>query len=235
MRNILYVTIGLFGATASVALASPTMKHRGPMPHPAHLFELADANNDGQVTNAEAKQAREVLFDRLDRDGNGFLDKPEERFARKEHRAAKKLHRFGRKMDRQQAADANDDGNVSWDEFSFAPSPKFERIDTNADGSISKEEHVAAQREKFAKLDVNQDGFLNPTDRKMRKENRHSKREEMQTRMDTNKDGQISKQEFVSSDGPLMHHFDLDKNGSITRDEMQKARPKPGRPRFERD
>lgn len=236
MRNFILVTFGLVSATASVALASPAMKHPGPGPglSPAHLFELADINKDGRVNSDEAKQARGILFDRLDRDGNGFLDDPEQRFARKEHRASKKLDRFGRKMDHQLVADSNNDGNISWDEFSSAPSPKFERVDTNADGAISKEEHIAAQREKFTGLDVNQDGFLNAEDRNVRKQQHHSKHEAMQTRLDINKDGQISKQEFVSSSGPLMHHFDLDKNGVVTREEIEEARPRLGRPPFGR-
>ena len=94
MRNSIYVTVGLFSATASVALASPAMKYTGPMPHPVHLFELADTNKDDQVSSIEAKHAREVLFDRLDRNGNGFLDKPEERVARKRASRSQEITSF---------------------------------------------------------------------------------------------------------------------------------------------
>lgn len=51
------------------------------------MFAMADANKDGQVTEAEATQAALAHFDRIDADKNGTISEAEHKAAREKMRA----------------------------------------------------------------------------------------------------------------------------------------------------
>jgi hypothetical protein len=139
MRRIL--VIGLIalstsgcGMVARNALAAATKRD------PGEMLANADTNGDGRITRAEFTAARAKLFAKLDRNGDGYLDKqdvPQGLLAR----------RNGESGDRLQQAivmlDKNGDGRISHDEFVNGPSLLFDRADTNHDGVIDAQELAA--------------------------------------------------------------------------------------------
>jgi len=232
MFKKLLLTCGLIGFAASGALAQPMHGpgERGPRragpPAPMQLFEMADVDADGQVTAAEAKTARGLLFDRLDRNADGFLEGPEQRFARFSRHTGKMKRRMGRRVDRQMAIDTNNDGNISWAEFASRPSPTLERLDTNSDGMISKDEIQAHRKDEFSRRDANGDGVLNAADHEARRTARHEHHEQKRASLDSNQDGRVSRSEFISNEDRFMRHFDLNQDGIVTKAEIESA-PKP--------
>ncbi len=106
---------------------------------PLKMLKQADANRDGQVTRAEFIAARERLFDRLDRNRDGFAttqDLP---------RRAKRRG-GGERMESLRASfDGDGDGRISRREFVGGPSA-FDRVDVDRDGVVSREELAQAVR-----------------------------------------------------------------------------------------
>jgi len=90
------------------------------------MFRAADADGDGRVTRAEFLAARAAGFDRLDRDGDGVVDRG---------------GFTGRLVARRIAAmDADGDGAVTRAEFEAAPTPAFDRADRDGDGAVDAAE-----------------------------------------------------------------------------------------------
>ncbi len=227
LASLITASLGTTGALAQMAPASPG---EGPMggdrEGPEAMFERTDTNGDGVITQEEAKAQRTMLFDKLDRNDDGFLDNAEKRLGKHKRHARRKMHRTERKADRQLALDTDKDGKISLAEFEARQSPTFTRLDSNNDGAISAEEHKAAKAKQFARMDNNKDGFLSPDDKKQRHEKHRAKAKKHSRAFDINRDGRVSRIEFVDTQTPMFTHFDLDKNGQVTREEMQNA-PRP--------
>lgn len=98
---------------------------------PAQTLTRADLNSDGQVTTDEFQQARSILFDRLDRNRDGYLDNsdaPRRPLARQQ--IGESMNAF------LQAFDHNGDGRMSCEEFVGGPSYVFAYADTDGNGLI---------------------------------------------------------------------------------------------------
>ncbi|MGH6894202.1 MAG: EF-hand domain-containing protein [Dongiaceae bacterium] len=111
------------------------------------LFERSDKDGDGFVTKAEFVDGRNARFARIDANGDKILDQAELDKAREDFR-----QRMGKSA-----------------ETNGTPPPKPEgkehrgfmrRMDTDADGKITAAEFTAAGERMFAKLDDNGDGKL---------------------------------------------------------------------------
>lgn len=134
-----------FAMTAGLgltALGSVALADKGP-----GLFERSDKDGDGFVTKAEFADGRNAMFARIDANGDGVLDQTELDQAREA---------FHRRIGKPAAADGN-------------PPPKpeakehrgfMQRMDANGDGRISAAEFSAAGERMFARLDDNGDGKL---------------------------------------------------------------------------
>ena len=107
----------LAGTMTVPALAHP--RHSGP------ILTL-DTDNDGTVDLAEAKKAASALFDKLEGDHDGTLDKRE--LARR--LSAKELA----------AADPDHDGTLTKDEYLALVEQRFNAADPDHDGTLDAKE-----------------------------------------------------------------------------------------------
>lgn len=170
----------------------------------SHRLFGADANNDGVVTRQEFDAQRATHFASLDADNNGQLTREEMRAGRQERR--------GRHGERGGGgfglarADANEDGNITRDEFLARPIEHFDRLDANDDGVIS-----AAERPQRP----------TPEQRAERREERRGER----PNPDTNGDQLISRDEFAAMGTAMFQRLDANGDGRITQEEAEAGRP----------
>jgi Ca2+-binding EF-hand superfamily protein len=91
-----------------------------------NLIRLFDTDNDGTVDLAEAKAAASALFDRLERDKDGTLDK----------------HELSRRLSAKElaAADSDHDGTLTKDEYLAVVEQRFSAADPDHDGTLDAKE-----------------------------------------------------------------------------------------------
>lgn len=135
MRRTMAAAAGL---TLSMAMSPAWAQGAG---RGLDILAAMDANGDGAVTRAEARAARETLFQRLDADDDGLVSQTEREAMRQGQRQG-----GGRGMGAN--ADADGDGSISRAEFLNQRYRGFDRADTNADGTVSAEE-IAALRSRL--------------------------------------------------------------------------------------
>ncbi len=112
-------------------------------PDPTKIFDAADTNGDGVITRKEFLAARASAFVRLDRNGDGYIDKddlPSRLVGR--GNAQQRLTQLVTQLDK------DGDGRVSKAEFVEGPTPLFDRADTDHNGELSRDE-VAAIKQKL--------------------------------------------------------------------------------------
>jgi Ca2+-binding EF-hand superfamily protein len=91
-----------------------------------NLIRLLDTDNDGTVDLAEARKAASALFDRLERDKDGTLDKHE----LSGRLSAKELA----------AADPDHDGTLTREEYLAVVDQRFSAADPDHDGTLDAKE-----------------------------------------------------------------------------------------------
>lgn len=199
MRKVLFAAVG-FGALAATGLA---FAHEGGL-HDINHFARLDANADGAVTRQEFDAAHDAMFGRLDVDHDGRLTRAEHRA----HHRERGDHRGGwgdhHEM-RMAAADANNDGDISRDEFLARPLEMFARLDANGDGGISAAERQSARERLAGELDDHGGRAGRPS-------------------ADSDGDRQISRAEFAAMGNAHFERMDANGDGRITRDEALAAR-----------
>jgi Ca2+-binding EF-hand superfamily protein len=95
-------------------------------PKRSHAMALLDVDNDGTVDLDEAKKVASALFDKLDRDRDGTLDKAELR---------------GRLSAAEFAtADPDKDGTLSKVEYLKVVENRFKAADPDTDGTLDEKE-----------------------------------------------------------------------------------------------
>jgi len=107
---------------------------------PLKMLQEADANRDGAVTRAEFRDARNRLFDRLDRNNDGFVSQADGggRLARRRGGGGERMAQL------MQAMDADRDGRLGRREFVEGPS-LFDRADRDDDGVVDPREMAEAR------------------------------------------------------------------------------------------
>ena len=93
---------------------------------PSRAMRLLDSDNDGTADLDEAKKAASALFDKLDRDHEGTLDRRElgGRFSAAEFATA----------------DPDKDGTLSKDEYLKVVENRFKAADPDNDGTLDEKE-----------------------------------------------------------------------------------------------
>ena len=122
------------------------------------------------------------------------------------------------------AADANDDGMVTFDEFSNAQSGRIEKLDSDANGVLTLDEFLNAAPARGRKPEDRSPENLSEEQQRreaMRAERRATlamKAEERFAEMDSNGDEAVSAAEFLEA-GFL--RLDTDNNGALTAAELE--------------
>lgn len=146
-----------FLGVALAAAALPALAQRGPGSIPMRIFEQADANHDGRVTEPEAMDFLAARFAEADVDHDGALT-PEElgNFLRAQIAAYRPGPGAGReqrqpppeaqrRMAERQArffrmVDANRDGRITMDELRPMAAALFRAADANGDDALEPAE-----------------------------------------------------------------------------------------------
>ncbi|MBB4065449.1 EF-hand domain-containing protein [Gellertiella hungarica] len=111
-------------------------------------FRQMDRNGDRTLQFTEIEAARAALFDRLDANRNGILEKAEAEAALLRMREEKGLHRMAGEGLTTEAGvmDADGDGRLTRSEFSRFIPDRVRRADSNGDAALSLSELRAARR-----------------------------------------------------------------------------------------
>jgi Ca2+-binding EF-hand superfamily protein len=136
-RIVIAVPLIAFCISACAATASRPLA-AGQNPDPAQLLKRADANGDGQISEAEFKQARDTLFTRLDHNGDGYLTKDDT--PRRLTLRSNGDSNGARMTEALSRMDKDGDGRISRSEFVNGPSKLFSAADSNHDGVVDAHE-----------------------------------------------------------------------------------------------
>lgn len=207
MRKILLVAVGAAALAASACGFAQAQNGSGD--NARHGIFQSDANSDGVLTRAEFDAGRAATFARLDADRNGQLTREEMRAERGERRGRGgwRGHRGGPggPGGGLAGADANNDGNITREEFLARPTEMFNRLDANHDGVIS-----TAERPQRPERQAGADG-----QRRERPDRPNP---------DTNGDGSFSQAEFTAMGAGMFERLDANNDGRVTQEEAQAAR-----------
>ena len=167
----------------------------------------ADTDNDGIITREEFYAAlpviKENLFNRLDENNDGILDKKEvlrRGAGRGQGLGGEQGRRSGAFVQKLKAADRDQDGRVTKDEFAAglpnAPEKMFGNLDKNSDSAITKDEYPKAAPD------------------------RNNRRQNFQKQIksaDTDGDGKVTREEFKKafpkSGDKVFDRLDRNSNG----------------------
>ncbi|WCL81222.1 calcium-binding protein [Saprospira sp. CCB-QB6] len=139
MKNLLmFIGFGL------IALNCNAQDQKRERPAKGDMFEQMDANQDGQISEAEAKGPLKENFATIDSNNDGFISQEELKNAPKPER------KKGGKGQKGEAGKGN----------------MFEKMDADQDGQISEAEAKGPLKENFATIDSNNDGFISEEEMK---------------------------------------------------------------------
>ncbi len=206
-------------AIEALRAAGPIM-----LPGAGRMFDRADTDKNGTLSEAEVLASAQTIFERRDRNKDGALDMADAGQQKgKGHHGKNREDRAERMLKR---LDANSDGKLSQDEMLTRASQTFERFDTDKNGEVTKAE-VDAKRDAFrdARKAFSE---VKTTDGEARQEARKALRDARMDRMgsrmferaDADKNGTLTKAEMETAAATMFKQRDANGDGFITADEM---------------
>lgn len=160
------------------------------------VFDRIDVDHNGIIDKQEFQNAVGIIFDKLDKNKNGYLD-------REEFKTLKILD-ADRIFD---TLDKNREDRISRDKFIVNSMMRFYKMDENGDGGIDRNEYRKAAARLFDRLDKNMNSYL---DRDEFRVLGMPNADEIFDTLDADKDGRISRDEFVK--GSVKHFEIFDKS-----------------------
>jgi Ca2+-binding EF-hand superfamily protein len=191
MKNVFVSIVAVSAVLVSSAAFAGGGKHHGP----GAFFDRFDTNQDGRITQAEARAAGAAHFAELDANKDGVLTPSE---------AAQGGQRMMQRHaeERFTAKDANKDGRLSKEEAQM-PEARFAKLDANQDGFITKEEFQSAKAKKAEK---------------------HAKfAARMFQKVDTDGNGKLSRAEAQAHTDALFQRLDANGDKVVTKEELKAA------------
>lgn len=102
--------------------------------HAKNRFAKKDIDGDGRLSRKEAERMPDRIFERMDQNGDGFLDKEE----LKNSPMAKRFKKHGsRRFD---VVDSNNDSTITPDEAAAEAARRFDAMDSDDDGKVTLQE-----------------------------------------------------------------------------------------------
>jgi len=143
MKLTTLTALGLSGVLALTAIPAFAAGGEGGPGRGAKMFETADTDGDGAISQAEFEAMTAARFATIDTDGDGLIS-PEEaqaqgprgKFGKIGKDPEKRAERAAKMIE---AKDTNGDGLLSVEELSAEPNI-FAMLDADGDGMISQEE-----------------------------------------------------------------------------------------------
>lgn len=219
-------------ADADKDKAREALRASGPywMPGAGKMFERANADKNGTLSQAEVLASAEKIFERRDSNKDGVLDTADARPGKgKGHHGKGGEERAERMLKR---LDTDKDGKISQDEMLARAAETFQRLDADKSGDVTKAE-VDAKREAFRDA---RKAFhaVKATEGEARDAARQTLREARMDRMgvrmferaDADKNGTVTKAEMETAAAAMFKQRDRNGDGFITVDEIGKRHKK---------
>jgi collagen type III alpha len=206
--RFLIVSAGVLVLTSQLLAQEERPRPQNP-PDLDRLFERFDKNNDGFLDKDEAPERIKERFDQLDENKDGKLSRDEVR-----------------KMLERMAANRPGAQPASGPAPSSVPEPLFRALDTDGDGRLSKDELLAAVK-LLEKLDRNRDGFVDRTELSLPggapAPETGRRIVELFERLDLDKNGKLSRDEAKGPLAEIFERADQNKDGAIDKDEFRRV------------
>ena len=218
-------------ADADKGKARDTLRASGPyrLPGAGKMFDRADTDKNGTLSQAEVLAAAEKIFERRDGNKDGAIDTADARPHKGKWHGKGGEDRAERMLKR---LDANNDGKVSQDEMLQRATETFQRFDTDKNSTVTKAE-IDAKREAFRDA---RKAFraVKATEGEARQAAQQALREaridrmgsRMFERADADKDGTLTKAEMETAAADMFKKRDRNGDGFITPDEFGKRHKK---------
>ena len=164
-----FIAFALFASLAfatGAASADATEAKEGKARHGHGMFQRIDANKDGKITKAEAKNFADARFSKMDANKDGAITKAE---AKKFHEERRAEHQKKRAEHQKKRGDK--EGKKECDGKKGMKHAKnggrfFKKADSNNDGKVTRAEAASMEENRFARLDANKDGVITQAEAK---------------------------------------------------------------------
>lgn len=158
----------MVASVAVPAIAAQDGKKRHGGPRIERMMERFDANKDGTVELEEIAAQRTEMFTSVDADNSGTLNAEElamlGELRKAERQKAREEMRAERKEARKEMRAERDGKKGEGRGFGRRGGPSLERLDADNDGEVSVEEFAAMEAKMFERFDRNGDNKIDITD-----------------------------------------------------------------------